>query len=969
MKKLILTQLFFLSILTLSFGQSNSIENNLYKITVLDDFSASPRFTVLHKGGNVSSEVIPRLYIVFSAENPNITPVSVGGFPGQIGWTNSKKETESNIFNLKGVENIAYKVFRKGNKFIFSFKPNEIGNATLDVLLPEGNEAPSFIMGIIPKKTGWYSLGFTGICDNEPEKLDFLYQPLVYSWKRFPEKPCITEEAFATTAATFVNIEGLTEGIAPSPEMIPYRYALSVSWNKAGKKGDKMWEPFPTNGPKGNSLFGLSIRNENGKAQPMLFAPLLGGNKSFMNKGEEYSFICKYLLAPGDWMAGSDFLLRNIFKYKNERQNAYCSINETFDNMLQFAMNDTYGNWVPELKANNYCFDVPGGVKNVSALHPLSISLVTGNENIYKLRALPMMEYLLSRERFLFSNDSTPGQAQGPSHRLKGPCVDIGELTGLHLMSNGLSPVFNAELKRLFGKTRKLNLEVETGGGSWQDYLARYQINHNPADLEVAKTGAENYLKKVYDNYSTSFKDFPAREFTTDFTLRVYDLYQLYEITGTKRFLDAARVGARHIVLWSRSNPIAPDSSVVVNKDGRMAGIFPGRRISSLNANHSFAPMDVISILPEQKVPAWQTSLVGTVPEAQNTYDFGPVMLTPHAAWMLRIAKATGDTLLRDAAYNAVVGRYANFPGYYFTSLHTNVYQRFDYPMHPYLDVKYNAMFYNHVWPHLALLMDFMVSDMYYRSNGNIDFPSVFAPGYAFLTSKVYGNKPGVFMGNKNVRLWVPQAAIMSNTISLNHIFGVGDNELYLSLVNTSPQEVHQTLRLNSSVIPWNAGQEYRVIVYDAQGKHTGTSVFKDGLLEVRVPAKGLAAYKIEKLQVQLALADKYYAKPEKQVPANRFSRTESNNKFQGTTTAMIIQTFMQYADFYLFSDRTVQDWKSAKLEYKIGDGEWKTIEDNVYPFEFEVHMYDPYQPIEYKFFGVDSKGQLQLISDSKLNN
>jgi hypothetical protein len=379
--------------------------------------------------------------------------------------------------------------------------------------------------------------------------------------------------------------------------------------------------------------------------------------------------------------------------------------------------------------------------------------------------------------------------------------------------------------------------------------------------------------------------------------------------------------------------------------------------------------LDVTSILPEQKVPAWQTSLVGTVPEAQNTYDFGPVMLIHHAAWMLRIAKATGDTLLRDAAYNAVVGRYANFPGYYFTSLHTNVYQRFDYPMHPYLDVKYNAMFYNHVWPHLALLMDFMVSDMYYRSNGNIDFPSVFAPGYAFLTSKVYGNKPGVFMGNKNVRLWVPQAAIQSNTVALNHIFGVGENDLHLSLINTSPQEVHQTLRLNPSVIPWNAGQTYRVVMYNAQGKETGTGEFKEGLLDVRVPANGLMAYKIEKLQAQVALMDKYFANSEKQVPGNRFIRTESENKFQGTTTAMIIQTFPQYADFYLFSDRTVQEWKAAKLEYKIGSSDWKTIEDNVYPYEFEVRLSDPYQPIEYKLFGVDAGGQVQAVSNSVMND
>ena len=31
--------------------------------------------------------------------------------------------------------------------------------------------------------------------------------------------------------------------------------------------------------------------------------------------------------------------------------------------------------------------------------------------------------------------------------------------------------------------------------------------------------------------------------------------------------------------------------------------------------------------------------------------------------------------------------------------------------------------------------------------------------------------------------------------------------------------------------------------------------------------------------------------------------------------------------------------------------------------------MSEPYQPIEYKFFGVDVRGQIQMVSVSKLNS
>lgn len=973
MKKLFFIQCLSIVMMNLAFGQKSSIENGLYKISVSTDFERKPRFLVTHKTKGISREIIPQLHLVYSLENPKLTASSAESFPGVIGWKQANGKVENSIFNLNGQDVIATNVTFKDNRLLFRFKQTEFGEPTLIVELPQGKEAPSLIMGIKTAKAGWYSLGFTGLEQTLPEKLDFLYQPLTWSWKRFPTQSCITEEAYATTAATFINKSGYTEGIAASPEMIPYRYALSAHWNKAGDENDKMWKTFPTNGPKGNSLFGLMLRNKEGLAQPTLFAPLLGGEKSFMKAGELYSFTSKYIFVPGDWTAGSDFILRNIFKYKNERQNTGYSLNQTFDNMLNFAMNDVYSGWNADLKGSDYRFDVPGSVKNVSALHPLSLAIVTGSEVVYKLRALPMIEYVMSREKFLFSFEDTPHQSQSPSHFLKGPCVDIGELAGLHQMTHGHTPAFKTELDHLFGKSRKLNMNTETGGGSWQDYLARYQLSKDKNDLEKSIVGAENYLKQVYDKYSQTFHDAPGLKdkgafFTTDFGFTIYDLFQLYEQTNNKRYLDAAIHGTKQLLLWTRSNPLAPDTSILVNKGSKVEGIFPGRRFSNLEGS-GFTPLDVTTDLPEQKIPTWQTSLNGLVPEGAGTYMFGPVMLAHHAAWMLRLAKISGDTLLRDAAYNAIIGRYANFPGYYFTSLETNVYQKADYPMKPFFDVKYNAIFYNHVWPHLALLMDFLVSDFYYRSNGKIDFPSVYAPGYAFLTSKVYGNQTGTFMGNKNVRLWMPTGALTSSGFALNHIFGVANKDLFVAFANTSPKNVKQTVRLNSSVIPWNSDQTYKVTIYNTDGSIVGSTTFKDGLLEVNVPANGLVAYKIEGLEAKVPLFQKLNEQRPESIPTSRFKREASTDSQMGTNTAMVIQTFPQFANFYLFSDRTEKDWKSATLHYKVGEEDWKTIEDKSYPFEFDVHLSNPYTPIRYHLEAVDIKGKMLKTDEIKLNH
>src|SRR5690606_20064705 len=101
-----------------------------------------------------------------------------------------------------------------------------------------------------------------------------------------------------------------------------------------------------------------------------------------------------------------------------------------------------------------------GTVKNVSALHPLSVALVTDNVDIYRRRALPMIEYLMSREKYLYAVDENITQ-QNPSHFLRGPCMEINELASLHQMTGQRNVAFLSEMERVFGKVRQLNLVTE----------------------------------------------------------------------------------------------------------------------------------------------------------------------------------------------------------------------------------------------------------------------------------------------------------------------------------------------------------------------------------------------------------------------------------------------------------------------------------------------------------------------------
>ena len=927
-----------------------TVRNDAYIITVPPVFGEGSLIAISRVGHpELVRQISAELTVFYSDEDPGYVRghIREGNSP-VAAWNIDEEKPEIDMWKVgKWTTITAIRIVdQSARKVTLGFQEHALFNALLFVSLAEGNAPPMLSWRISSKRDGWYASAFTGLDKTLPDALDFLYQPLVWTWKRFPAKATLTPEAFASTAAAFVNKENYTEGISVDPVEIPFRFATFD-----------------------NSRFRIVLRTADGQAKPMIVAPVPGGAGSFMQSGTEFNFSCRYFLQLGDWMEGIDHMYKDIVGFSTERQNATISLHQTLENMIAFAMDDVYSGWVAELKGSDYRFDVPGTVKNVSALHPLSVALTTGNLEIYRRRALPMIEYVLSREKYLYAVNDEITQ-QNPSHFLRGPCVEIGELAGLHQMSGGINSVFGAETGRIFGKSRQLNLITETGGGSWQDHLARYRISGKAFDLDQAVELANAYLDAFYDEYPEDFttsaglKDFQAT-FVTDYTLAWYDLLELHEETEEKRFRDAAIAGATQMLLWMRSNPMASDSVITVNKGGKVPGVFPGRRFTA--ESYAWKEFDTSTKIQEQQVAAWRTSLVGLLPEVPYTYMHGPIMLAHHAAWMLRMAHLTGDKIFKDAAYNAVIGRYANFPGYYFTSMHTTVYQQPDYPLHPYLDIKYNAIFYNHIWPHIALLQDFLVSDAYLKSKGKVSFPSAYAPGYAFLTSKVYGHQPGEIFGNKDVRLWLPGGAIQSSSIALNHVFGRSDDDTYLVLMNSTSETVQADLYLNPDIIKWNKGQSYKIVTYQVKGE-TQLGLFADGYLSVEVPADGLIALKLVGLRNDAPLHNMIGAVQE-DTSGNDYFRIDHEEIALGTITGMLIDLVPDFTDAYIYTDATEKQVRNVTLKYVIGDGAWEEIADISYPYEFSIHLDGPKKSLRLQWFAEDLEGKRYQSEIFELRN
>jgi hypothetical protein len=646
-----------------------------------------------------------------------------------------------------------------------------------------------------------------------------------------------------------------------------------------------------------------------------------------MKSGTPFSFRMRLVVKPGGWYPAFQHIAEQMYGFHDYRQNTAGSLNDTIENMIAFAMNDTYSGWVDDLKGFDYTTDVGGTVKVVSALHPLSVALLTDDREIFRRRALPITEYLMSREKYLLS--VAPGiKGQNPSHFLRGPSAEVSELAALFEMSGGRSTVFRHYAETLNEKPRALNLLMVSGKGSWQNELALYRMSGDKAHLDKARAGADQYIRERINQPPTDFADVHIEQggqFWSDFAPKWIDLYELYEETKDAKYLDAAVEGAREYATFAWLAPAIPNRDVMVNPHDQV-GVhtsIPGIKLT--------APMRV----PEQSVPAWRVSQVGLIPEASTTYGQNPaVFLAHHAAFMLRIGEAARDPFLKAIARSAIVGRYANFPGYDINGEYTTVYERPDYPLRPLKDLTYNQIYYNHVWPHIALLFDYLISDVTVKSEGGISFPSRYAQGYAYLQTDVYGDRPGVFYGARGVQLWMPAKLLRIDSPQINYVAGYDRNSLYLAFSNQASHAVTAKVKINSDLVPYTLRQDYKIRAWQ-NNRNAPETALHEGEFSITIPASGLAAVAVDGVRVVpqfqndvirsgSALSDNSYA--EKQTPA-------------GKVTGMLLSFGSSEAAAYVWLGATETELRSARLHYRWGDSEWNMINDARYPFDFSVPM------------------------------
>ncbi|CAH0314417.1 hypothetical protein SRABI27_04932 [Pedobacter sp. Bi27] len=847
--------------------------------------------------------------------------VAGDGFDDKI-LRSAKQDRTANIYHAGKTHFLsAIKTISSGDSIHFIFPEHAL--FTLKAWLVKSSlPYPKIAFSFTPKKNGFYSVGYIGAPSFKSDHVDEVWQPLIWTEKRVPQQPYLTPSFMATIPTTLVN----------------------DGYNSIGVLADSRYLPFQPLPLLTNSQFGIALLNNKSALQPQVFAPMPGGFNSQMSAGYSFEFSMNLIVEPLSITKTYEQIATTVFGFKDYRTNATVSMNTTLDNLIDYSKT-RYAWFIDSLKGFAYATDVPGAVKNVSSLNPLELAIVRDDQEMFDKRAYPLMEFMLSREKFLFAIDSNQ-KIQSPSRKLRGPIAPLSELQVLSDVFGGNNSFYATMAKKEFGTARVRNLDEEQKGRNWVNAMFMFKLTSDSAYLSLSKTLADKYLKERVNTRLKAFGDplFSSNFFWPTFTNNWSALLELYELTADRRYLEAAQDGARHYTLFTWMTPAIPNDVVTVNKGGKA----PMYWYLKSKGHHQM-------YYPEEKVPAWRLSEMGLTPESSGTSTgHRGIFMSTYAPWLLRIGYHTKDPFLMNVAKASIVGRSESFPGYHINTERTTAYEKADFPLHEHKDQSVNSFHYNHILPMASMFVDYLVSDAYVKSSGRIDFPSDYIEGYAYLQNKFYGAKKGRFFQFENVQLWMPSRLLNTANIALNYVSAKKGDTLLLAFMNQSGADISTRVSVDASRVDFSNSTGVQTLYPSVQ-----VLDLKDGTFQINVPAGGMTALAIPGVKISSGFQDQI-------LNVKKDQRSDYINIPEGEAKALLFKLGAYAQKLFVFLQEDDTKWKKARLVYKINGSKEKIIDKNEYPFEFTVPV-DKDKAVSFYLELTDVNGKLMRSKETEL--
>jgi hypothetical protein len=688
-----------------------------------------------------------------------------------------------------------------------------------------------------PARAGFYSAGIGGFRSWSAEEIECVQLPPLFQFQRLPERP-----------------EMVTSSLTPHP--------LALVQVKAGEADDSSMcfavtgEParLPFRWPDAqNMVYGFAIVDAGRRVQPCAFSPVLGAEGSKWPAGSKQSVAWRLLAMPGDWKSALEYYSQSIARVTDYRRPIHASLTEAALNMIDLMADEQASGWHPHLKGF-YDIETPAMGKQAAPLAVIEAAVLARDESFWFRRALPTIEFLLrSKGPAVIRSGEVEGERA--HHR---PRVLTSQL---HVPSQFFDTSLWEGLSSLTGGVNPWMREFALPGGEvyharaynasprWSALLARYRMEPSQELLGASCKEADDFLASQFAARQTKPVDF-GHFYNIHFYPYWWELLDLYELTGEKRYLAAAEEGAFHTLAGQWSHPPIPPGEALIHATGQEPTPMPvwWRDGVPFRLGWPRKPNDT----PAHRVPAWQVSPIGLGLEQPSTYTAFPsamnnILMSCWAPHLLRVHQHSGREIYRTYARNSILGRFANYPGYYLSGL-TDLPQS---PRYPYEGPDVSSIYYHHIPVHFGFTIDFLVAQAESRSGGRIRFPYAKQKNYAWFDFRTYGLGPGTIYGESGAVPWLRRNLVRLDTPLVDWLAARSADRFYLILMSQSDEPIRVRPELDAAAIGLVDGP---VRVYESaalppsppvpapQGKEGVVPLQVGVVSEVTVQPKGLTA-------------------------------------------------------------------------------------------------------------------------------
>lgn len=688
--------------------------------------------------------------------------------------------------------------------------------------------------------------------------------------------------------------------------------------------------------------FGMSLRNDTGSVQPVVYAPQ-AGLRSAMTANTSVAYAFGVAAATGSLYDTYVSLCRDQYQLSAYRENVYdTSLTAAIHNMMSLAAIDPAGDdsttYVPSYsgwwsRAKGF-IDLENNlsVRAATAGALLSAFYLTGTAadlSFYDKRARPMLEYQISRRAV----GSTPvpgspiyGDTSIYTHALGSYVHDASVLVPMWQLTKGQSGGLHRAAKDLIVTRPAYQPDYRS---PWSTAMQAWALSGDPARLAEATTIARRYARdQINTPYTTNVTEL---QFAFNYSKTWLEMFALFEATGEQDLLDAAYTEVKRFITQTTVRPV-PSGTISVP---------PGApNLEHIDAWGAAAdPSYPHSTVATETVPKWVVSNSGLTFEQLVTFKLGDstsdggggYVLNPMwAPALLRLAHHTEDEFLRDMARNMVVGRFTNYPGYYNKQYIARP-SAPDYALTG--PAALSAIYYHHIPGQIELAIDYLLSEAYVRSGGEISFPGYFESTFVYFRVRLYGAEPGTFYGETGVWPHLPEGIIEVDHPQINWVTGVSDTDFYVALANMSATSVTTTISFDEALTAISASGSYSAEVIDESGTRTPTTV-TSGAITITVPAGGLRSIVVRGAGVPAP----WHWTPtaiDRSAVSYTLDDADPSGHLGMTKALLIVRPDRVGMDAYVQTDS--QD--AATMTFSINGGPSQTTPAKPYPYEWTIPL------------------------------